>query len=178
MAFDLATSELFWGDMDYIRIINTETAKTYICGDLGRQKGAQGFIRAMHNASKIVKVTVKLAEGCEEMGTVSVNNGGFGAGKFIAGQKATITAKANDGYTFLYWQKKGNTKEIESDKYSFSVSSNVTYIAYFKKNKKPDQGLETLSDERLTVNEKVLIDGQLYIIRDGKVYDAIGNRVK
>ena len=139
-------------------------------------KGGMGYLYAMHRMSKFVKVTVKLAEECEGMGTVSADNVGYGAGKYISGQKATITAKANDGYKFLYWMKKGTTKEIEKSSYSFTVNSAVTYYAYFQKEK---QGVETVNGEGLSVTgRKVLIDGQLYIIRGDQLYNVTGNRVK
>ena len=174
IAFDHATGELFWGTEDYIRKFDLETGKAYICADLGRKKGSQGVLTAMHCMDRFVKVTVKVDADCEGMGTVSVNSGG----KFIAGKKATITAKENEGYQFLYWKKKNSSTEIDKNPYSFAVNNNVTYIAYFKAKKKPDQGLESISDEQLGTNEKILIDGNLYIIRDGKVYDVTGKRVK
>ena len=40
--------------------------------------------------------------------------------------------------------------------------------------------IEAISDEGLEINgaRKVLIDGMLYIVKDGKVFDARGNRVQ
>ena len=176
IAFDHATGELFWGAEDYIRKFDLQTGRGYVCADLGMNKGGLNYLYAMHRMSKFVKVTVKLAEDCEGMGTVSADDIGYGAGKYLAGQKATITAKANSGYKFLYWQKKNTTKEIENSTYSFTVSGAVTYYAYFKKEK---QGVEEVMEDGLPVTgKKVLIDGQLYIIQGDKLYNATGNRVK
>jgi hypothetical protein len=174
IAFDHATGELFWGAEDYIRKFDLSTGRAYICGDLGRQRGGQGVMTAMHRMSHYVNVYVKVDEDCESCGTVSVNNGG----RFIEGQKVTITAKEKEGYQFLYWQRKGSSKEIETNPYSFSAgSNNATYVAYFKKKKKPEEGLDDVLRNDVPCT-KVLIDGNLYIERDGKVYSVTGNRVK
>ncbi|MBO4250630.1 MAG: hypothetical protein J5884_05165 [Paludibacteraceae bacterium] len=176
IAFDHSTGELFWGANDYLRVIDTETAKSYICGDLGYKKGYQGYMKAMHCMSKLVKVTVKIADDHDSWGTVSVSNAGFGAGQFIAGQKATITATPKDGYKFLYWTKGSSEDELEDASYTFKVTSNVTYWAHFKKIPQ-DEGVESIQSSEVSL-QKVLIDGSLYIIRDGKVYNVTGNRVK
>ena len=133
-------------------------------------------MKAMHCMSKLVKVTVKIADDHDSWGTVSVSNAGFGAGQFIAGQKATITATPKDGYKFLYWTKGSSEDEIEGESYTFKVTGNVTYWAHFKKNPS-DEGLEDVQGDKVQCT-KVLEDGQLYIIRDGKVYNMTGNRVK
>ena len=176
IAFDHATGELFWGSEDYIRKFDLSTGRAYICGDLGRQRGGQGVMTAMHRMSKLVKVTVRIADEHDSWGTVSVSNAGFGAGQFIAGQKATITATPKDGYKFLYWTKGSSEDELEDASYTFKVTSSVTYWAHFKKIPQ-DEGVESIQSSEVSL-QKVLIDGSLYIIRDGKVYNVTGNRVK
>ena len=178
IAFDLVTDELFWGAEDYLRIINTETAKTHICGDLGYKKGSQGVLKALHCENEFASVSVKVANECKGMGKVSITSAGYGAGKLIAGKptKFTITATPEDGYKFLYWMRSGNKTEIEEVTYPITVSSGATFTAYFEEEKKPDEGIEDVqSDVQCT---KIVIDGRLYIIRDGRIYDAIGTRVK
>ena len=177
IAFDHVTGELFWGAPDYLRKFNLETAQSYACGDLNYKKGLQGEMKALHCKSHFVKVNVKIDGDDKDAGTVKVNSVGYGAGKFLAGQKATITAQANEGYTFLYWQKKGSSKEIDKSTYSFAVNSTCTYIAYFKKNTKPEEGMDEVQSDDVQ-GTKVLVDGTLYILRDGHMYDALGNCVK
>ena len=178
IAFDLVTDELFWGAEDYLRIINTETAKTHICGDLGYKKGSQGVLKALHCENEFATVSVKVANECKGMGKVSITSAGYGAGKLIAGKptKFTITATPEDGYKFLYWMRSGNKTEIEEVTYPITVSSGTTFTAYFEEEKKPNEGIEDVqSDVQCT---KIVVDGRLYIIRDGRIYDAIGTRVK
>ena len=178
IAFDLVTDELFWGAEDYLRIINTETAKTHICGDLGYKKGSQGVLKALHCENEFASVSVKVANECKGMGKVSITSAGYGAGKLIAGKptKFTITATPEDGYKFLYWMRSGNKTEIEEVTYPITVSSGATFTAYFEEEKKPDEGIEDV--QSAVQCTKIVIDGRLYIIRDGRIYDAIGTRVK
>ena len=46
--------------------------------------------------------------------------------------------------------------------------------------KKMPTGVETVNGERLSVTgaKKVLIDGRMYLVREGKMYDILGKRVK
>ena len=182
IAFDHATGELFWGREDYIRKFDLETGKAYICGDLGRQRGGQGVLTAMHRMPEVYKVNVKVATECKEMGKVSVSSSEFGTGQFFVDTKATITAKAEEGYKFLYWIRSGSKKEIEEEVYSFFVSGSTSFTAYFEeiespKPPKPDEGIEDVDASQLT-GDKVIIDGELYIIVDKKMYNATGIRVK
>ena len=167
LAFDLATGELFWGSDKYLRVIDTQTAKSYICGDFGMKNGMQDELRAMHCMNHFVSVKVKVAEGCEDMGTVSKSKS-----KVIAGSNVTITAKANSGYRFRYW-KRGDS-EIKSESYTVSPKSDVTYTAYFEKT----AGLDDVSADAAGGAQKLLIDGVLYILRDGRIYTPAGQLVK
>ena len=173
LAFDYATDELFWGASDYIRLIDTESAKTFIVADLGFQKGSQGVVKSMHRMAQLYKITVKLGPDCEDMGTVSVNNVGFGNGKFIGGTKATITATPADGYHFLYWKRGTSDTEYKDAVYTFNVNANRTYYAYFAKNA---QAIDNIESD--TQAEKILIDGHLYIIKEGRTYTPQGALVK
>ena len=54
----------------------------------------------------------------------------IGAGFFGEGDICTLTATANQGYTFLNWTKDGTVISTEAT-YSFSVTESATYVANF-----------------------------------------------
>ena len=70
---------------------------------------------------------VQALSGNTTMGTTS------GTGNYLAGSTATISASANTGYHFTQWND-GNTSATRS----FTVTSNVTYTAYFEANGSTD----------------------------------------
>ena len=53
-----------------------------------------------------------------------------GAGVFDYGTTCTLTATANEGYTFMYWTKNGSVISYETT-YSFTVTSDLTMVAHF-----------------------------------------------
>ncbi len=63
----------------------------------------------------------------------SPTNGGTvtGGGQYNAGATCTLQATPASGYEFLYW-KKGNTQVSTNPNYSFTVTENATYTAYFQ----------------------------------------------
>ena len=71
--------------------------------------------------------------------TVSVsanpNNGGnvTGDGAYEQGQSCTVTATANNGYTFNNWTENGNVVSTDAD-YTFTVNDNHNLIANFTLN--------------------------------------------
>ena len=176
IAFDHATGELFWGAEDYLRIIDVNEPAAHIVGDLGATGGAQGYIKSLHKMDKVVTVKVAVAEGQSSFGTVNVK--GKEKAKFFAGEKATIEAKPATGYKFSHWMRKtgsGQEKEFSGNTNATCTVNAVaaTFIAYFVKG----QGLEDVQAENAE-NQKVLIDGTLYIIREGRIYNASGLLVK
>ena len=60
-------------------------------------------------------------------------NGGTvtGGGTYQQGQQCTITATANNGYTFTNWTENGSVVSTE-DSYSFTVNSNRVLVANFQ----------------------------------------------
>ena len=65
--------------------------------------------------------------------TASPANGGnvTGGGTYNYGQTCTLHATPNSGYTFVKWTKNGTQVSTEPD-YSFTVTSNATFVAYFQ----------------------------------------------
>lgn len=175
IAFDHVTGELFWGAKDYLRLLDLEETKAHIVGDLGQTGGAQGFIKSMHRKDKKVTVRVQFADGQDGFGTISITPGSGAKADVIVGTKVTLVAKPNAGYKFLYWRPTSGTgDDITEAEYTFSPKKNVTYEAHFKK---MDEGFENVSDE-LNPAEKMIINGQLFILRNGKLYNAAGVLVK
>ena len=172
MAFDHATGELFWAGYDYIRILDTKTAKAHIVGDLGMQRGMQGAVRSLHRATKMVSVSVNVASTSSGMGTVKAEKA-----QVIAGTKATITATPNEGYEFKYWTRGSEDDDTHYDgaTYTYTANGSATWYAHFKKS---SQDVENVNESGTPQAFKIIRDGQLYIFRDGKVYNAQGQLIQ
>ena len=56
-----------------------------------------------------------------------------GSGNYNQGETCTLTATANNGYTFVNWTKDG-TQVSTNPTYSFTVTESATYIAHFSAN--------------------------------------------
>ena len=84
------------------------------------------------NASN--QVSVQIGTGTSYTISASANpvEGGTvaGMGSFFAGQTCTLTATANEGYTFVNWTKNDAIVSTNAN-YSFSVTGNATYVANF-----------------------------------------------
>lgn len=65
--------------------------------------------------------------------TTSPTNGGTvtGGGTYASGSTCTLHATPNSGYSFVKWTKNGTQVSTNPD-YSFTVTSNATFIAYFQ----------------------------------------------
>jgi hypothetical protein len=122
-------------------------------------------------------VIVGVAESCEGMGTVSIGSGTKTKVAFIEGTPATIVATPNAGYKFVKWVVMSGKSEKDfkgNENATCTISAgNNKYYAYFEED---EQGLDAIQTS--TEVRKVMVDGTLYIIRDGKVYNANGLRVK
>ena len=92
-----------------------------------------------------------------------------GTGTYDYGTRATLTATANNGYEFLQW-----SNGIKDNPYSFTVVDNTTLEAQFI----PTTAVENVSANDDATPRKVLRDGQVYILRNGKVYTIQGQEIK
>ena len=92
-----------------------------------------------------------------------------GTGTYDYGTLVTLTATANNGYEFLQW-----SNGIKDNPYSFTVVDNITLEAQFI----PTTAVENVSANDDTTLRKVLRDGQVYILRNGKVYTIQGQEIK
>ena len=79
------------------------------------------------------KVTTKVAEGCEEMGTV------YGGGEYAVGKEVTVTATPNEGYEFDSWEVDGpDSYTPDGNIIKFVMpAKDVTITAKFKETETP-----------------------------------------
>ena len=94
-----------------------------------------------------------------------------GAGTYLVGDTVTLTAIPNDGYRFVRW-----SNEVEDNPYTFVISDNVTLSAEFEE--VITTSVENTTPSQQSDTHKLLRDGQLLIIRDGKTYNIMGAAVK
>jgi len=113
-------------------------------------------------AAKQFTVTVLSCD--DTMGSVT------GSGPYAYNTSATLTATANEGYSFQSWDD-GNSDNPRT----LLVTEDVTLIATFVSGQSTDVDIINSNIESL---HKVLKNGQLYILRDGKTYNAQGGEVK
>ena len=94
-----------------------------------------------------------------------------GAGTYLVGDTVTLTAIPNDGYRFVRW-----SNEVEDNPYTFIISDNVTLSAEFEE--VITTSVENTIPSQQSDTRKLLRDGQLLILRDGKTYTVMGAEVK
>ena len=94
-----------------------------------------------------------------------------GAGTYLVGDTVTLTATPNDGYRFVRW-----SNEVEDNPYTFVISDNVTLSAEFEAVIHSD--VENATPSQQSDTHKLLRNGQLLILRDGKTYNVMGAEIK
>ena len=115
----------------------------------------------MEGVANTYTITVLSAD--DSMGSVT------GGDVYDEGETAVLEAIPNTGYRFTRWND-GNTDNPRN----VVVTKNATYIASFEK---IEDALDTV-EANDNANAKVLINGVLYILRDGKVYTTTGQEVE
>ena len=104
-----------------------------------------------------------------EHGKISVKETGIDLSKVEENTVLHFTATPDEDYEFKSWKNYDPATGL-------TVTEDVTVTAFFEK--KAQEGLEEVTGDGLQVTGKVLINGQLYILRGDKVYNASGVRVK
>jgi hypothetical protein len=182
LAFDLSTGELFWGAADYLRIIDTKKMQTFVVGDLGQKGGTQGTIKSLHCLTQMVEVGVTVAEGQESWGTATIGETSTTGKKnqyvyedYLPGETVTITATAKEGYHFDHWEIEGDKKHVPYTPATLEFEAEeIVYVAYFAEG----EGIESITIDPTLNTQKVLIDGVIYIFRDGYIYTITGEKVQ
>ncbi len=82
--------------------------------------GNRDLVAHLSSQSYIITATADPAEG----GVVT------GSGGYDYGDECTLTATANEGYTFVNWTKDG-TEVTTENTYTFTVTESETYVAHF-----------------------------------------------
>ena len=113
--------------------------------------------------------TVTIGEAENGSVKVTVNGKDTTATTFDYGTVLTLTATANVGYSFEKWSDDNtdNSREI-------TLTEDVTITAIFKKDA-PTQLLEATTETKV---QKVLRNGQVFILRNGNTYDLTGRKAE
>ena len=94
-----------------------------------------------------------------------------GAGTYLVGDTVTLTATPNDGYRFVRW-----SNEVVDNPYTFVITENITLSAEFEKI--IATSIEYIhSQSPMTDCQKIIHNGQLLILRDGKIYTVMGQEL-
>ena len=91
-----------------------------------------------------------------------------GGGSYEYGTRVRLEAEPNSGYLFSQWSD-GKTY----NPYIFTALEDLTLEAVFI----PATGIEHTQAEDAAGGQKVLRDGQIYILREGKIYDTVGKEI-
>ncbi|MBO4250470.1 MAG: hypothetical protein J5884_04355 [Paludibacteraceae bacterium] len=93
--------------------------------------------------------------------------------KYKEGTTVKLTAEPKSGYQFDHYEY--GTEDIKTAEYSVVMNKNISITAYFKVK---EEGLEQTANSQEPIAGKILRDGILYILRDGKTYSIDGQVVK
>ena len=91
-----------------------------------------------------------------------------GGGTYANGTQVTLTATANKGYEFAQW-----SNGVTDNPYLLTATADLTLEAQFV----PATAVDNVSADG-TTPQKIVRDGQVYILRNGKTYTTTGVEVK
>ena len=91
-----------------------------------------------------------------------------GAGIYDYGTQVTLTATANKGYEFAQW-----SNGVTDNPYLLTATADLILEAQFI----PATAVDNVSADG-TIPQKIIRDGQVYILRNGKTYTTTGIEVK
>ena len=91
-----------------------------------------------------------------------------GAGTYDYGAQVTLAAIANKGYEFAQW-----SNGVTDNPYLLTATADLTLEAQFV----PATAVDNVSADG-TTPQKIIRDGQVYILRNGKTYTTTGVEVK
>ena len=107
--------------------------------------------------------------------TASANDDTFGSvsgdGIYTEGDEVSLSATAKDGYEFVRWSN-GST----NNPYLFVACMNMDITAIFREIE--SQGIEDIIANPQSTAHKRILNGQLFIERNGQIYNAQGIKVQ
>ena len=92
----------------------------------------------------------------------------IGGGTYADGAQVTLAAIANKGYEFAQW-----SNGVTDNPYLLTATADLTLEAQFI----PATAVDNVSADG-TIPQKIVRDGQVYILRNGKTYTTTGVEVK
>ncbi len=92
-----------------------------------------------------------------------------GSGTYADGAQVTLVALANKGYEFTQW-----SNGVTNNPYQFTATEDLTLEAEFI----PATAIDNTVADTDTTPRKVLFNGQVYILRNGKTYTLTGVEVE
>ena len=99
-------------------------------------------------------------------------DGGLFSKSFVEGTSVTILTEPISGYIFLNYEEAG--KEYDDAEYTVKMTKGHTVFAYLKKK---SQDLENVEGAEAGT-QKILRNGQIYILRGDKLFTITGQEVK
>ncbi len=123
---------------------------------------------------------VRLVQDVYAVNIAATTNGTVAADKTtaVAGDEVTLTITPDTGYeldVLTVQDAAGNPVTVNDNTFTMPAS-NVTVSATFKQS--PQTAIGNTTDAADTTVRKVLIDGQVYILRDNKTYTTTGIEVR
>ncbi|MBR5726753.1 MAG: leucine-rich repeat protein, partial [Muribaculaceae bacterium] len=135
--------------------------------NFGRGRGLS--VRAVRSGSPSLSYTINVMANPEEGGTVT------GDGTYNQGATCTLTATANNGYSFTNWTKNG-TEVSTNHSYSFTVTEDATFVANFSA-LDDDPLTYSINDDGVSVTVTGHIDGTAatgeLVIPETKTIDGV-----
>ena len=110
-----------------------------------------------------IKYTIIATANDETLGTV------YGSGEYAYNTSVSLMAVPQNGCEFITW-----SNGVNSNPYTFVAVDNVTLQAIFHAT---SSGVEDVDVDANTSIQKILRNGQLLIIRDGKTYNVMGQGI-
>ena len=118
---------------------------------------------------------VELSVNKEEAGTVE------GAGVYKHGETVTVVAYAKPDYVFNAWADNyGENEDVTDRIYTFTITEDVNLEAIFTEQPGAPGNPTDIENNIISNSQvmKVIQNGRLFIIREGKIYNAQGQVVK
>ena len=110
-----------------------------------------------------MKYTIIATANDEALGTV------YGGGEYAYNTSVSLMAVPQNGCEFITW-----SNGVNANPYTFVAVDNVTLQAIFRAT---SSGVEDVDVNANTAIQKILRNGQILIIRDGKTYNVIGQEL-